>query len=246
MIPQTIHYCWFGGKPLPRSAQRCIASWRKFFPDYAIREWNERNFDVTMVPYTAEAHAAMNYAFVSDFARFWILYHQGGVYFDTDVEVIRPMDDLVERGAFLGMEARTQQQQSRLYVNPGLGCACEAGNGIWGEVLKKYQAFEHFDPDGQGTVCTITSDMIEQLGTTLGGQLTQCGNVTIYPAEYFCPQARMGAPIDVTKNTRSIHHFDGTWLPAGTRLRMRLAAMLPCQLRSWLREVVRERVGRRK
>ena len=105
MIPKTIHYCWFGGKPLPKSARKCIASWRKFFPDYVIKEWNESNFDVKMVPYTAEAYAAKKYAFVSDFARFWILHREGGVYFDTDVEVIRPMDDILERGAFLGMDS---------------------------------------------------------------------------------------------------------------------------------------------
>ncbi len=236
MIPKTIHYCWFGGKPLPKSARKCIASWRKFFPDYVIKEWNESNFDVNMVPYTAEAYAAKKYAFVSDFARFWILHREGGVYFDTDVEVIRPMDDILERGAFFGMEARTQERQSRLYVNPGLGCACDAENEVWGEVLKKYQAFEHFDPDGQGTVCSITSGVLEQLGTSLDGSFARCRNVSIYPAEYLCPQAMIGAPIHLTENTRSIHHFDCTWLPAHVRLRVKLFSVLP----TWLQKVIRK------
>ena len=97
MIPKTIHYCWFGRNQLPKSAIKCISSWRKFFPDYEIKEWNEDNFDVNSIPYTAEAYQVGKYAFVSDYARFWILYHYGGVYFDTDVEVIKPMDDIIEK-----------------------------------------------------------------------------------------------------------------------------------------------------
>ena len=91
MIPKVIHYCWFGGKPLPPLAEKCIASWRKYLPDYEIRRWDETNFDVEAHPYTRDAYAAGLYAFVSDYARFKILFEHGGVYFDTDVEVIRPL-----------------------------------------------------------------------------------------------------------------------------------------------------------
>ena len=103
-IPKVIHYCWFGRNPLPKMAVKCIASWRKFLPDYEIKEWNEDNFDVNIIPYTKDAYADGKYAFVSDFARFWILYRYGGVYFDTDVEVIKPMDDIIGRGPFMGLE----------------------------------------------------------------------------------------------------------------------------------------------
>ena len=104
MIPKIIHYCWFGRNPLPESAIKCINSWKKFFPDYEIKEWNEDNFDVNIIPYTKEAYEAKKYAFVSDYARFWILYHHGGLYFDTDVEVIKAMDDIIELGPFMGVE----------------------------------------------------------------------------------------------------------------------------------------------
>ena len=104
MIPKIIHYCWFGRNPLPKSAMRCIESWRKYFPDYEIKEWNEDNFDVNMLPFTQEAYKMRKFAFVSDVARFWILYRYGGLYFDTDVEVIRPMDDIVAQRAFMGIE----------------------------------------------------------------------------------------------------------------------------------------------
>ena len=129
MIPKIIHYCWFGRNPLPDLAQRCIASWRKFLPDYEIREWNEDNFDVNSIPYTAEAYRQKKYAFVSDYARFWIMYHYGGLYFDTDVEIICPMDDIIERGCFMGFEVdpdgkNTPGMYAPRYtfaVNPGLG-----------------------------------------------------------------------------------------------------------------------------
>ena len=102
-IPKTIHYCWFGRNPLPSLAIKCIASWKKYLPDYEIKEWNEDNFDVNVIPYTREAYAAKKYAFVSDYARFKILYEEGGLYFDTDVEVIKPFDDIIARGAFMGV-----------------------------------------------------------------------------------------------------------------------------------------------
>ena len=123
MIPKIIHYCWFGHNPLPPLAQQCIASWRRFLPDYEIWQWREKGlssalttregdanadkvmeFDVNSIPYTEEAYKQKKYAFVSDYARFWIMYHYGGIYFDTDVEVIRHMDDIVAKGNFMGFE----------------------------------------------------------------------------------------------------------------------------------------------
>ena len=109
MIPKLIHYCWFGRNPLPKSAIKCIESWKKFLPDYEIKEWNENNFDVNIIPYTKEAYECKKYAFVSDYARFWILYKYGGLYFDTDVEVIKSMDDIIERGPFMGIEVEAKK-----------------------------------------------------------------------------------------------------------------------------------------
>ena len=105
MIPKIIHYCWFGGNPLPDDAKKCIASWKKFFPDYEIKEWNETNYDVSVCPYVKEAYEAKKWAFVSDYARFDILYKHGGLYFDTDVEVIKSFDDILTKGGFMGQEA---------------------------------------------------------------------------------------------------------------------------------------------
>ena len=107
MIPRTIHYCWFGGKPLPRDAEKYILSWKKYLPDYEIKRWDESNFDVNSIPYIKEAYAAGKYAFVSDYARLKILYEHGGIYFDTDVEVIKPLDDILSKGGFMGFEKNT-------------------------------------------------------------------------------------------------------------------------------------------
>ncbi len=238
MIPRIIHYCWFGGTPLPKSARRCIASWRKFLPDYEIREWNESNVDVNSLPYMAEAYAAKKYAFVSDVVRFQAMYEQGGLYFDTDVEVIRPLDDVLARGPFFAMEARTHPRQQDYYVAPGLGCACEAGNPIWRDILEVYRSFPHFDFASQGTVCTIVTDVLSRQGIRLQGELLHSQHVTIYPPDWFCPQAMAGAPVRLTENTRSIHRYDCTWLPRSTRLRLKLMGMLPHGLQQTLRQLI--------
>ncbi len=204
MIPKIIHYCWFGGKPLPKSAIKCINSWKKFFPDYEIREWNESNFDVNMIPYTKEAYAAKKYAFVSDFARFWVLHEYGGLYFDTDVEVIRSMNDIIMAGAFMGAE--TPQN-----VAPGLGLATPPHHPFYKRYII-YYSDKHFTPS-QPSMCSVVTDWCRKQGWKTNGTIQTINGITIYPTDYFCPQAMMGAPIKVTHNTRSIHHFDATWLP---------------------------------
>ena len=144
MIPKIIHYCWFGRNPLPDSAQKCIASWRKFMPDYEIKAWNEDNFDVNIIPYTQQAYEAKKYAFVSDYARFWILYHEGGLYFDTDVEVVKSFDDILERGAFMGLEIDGTKKGTKVAINPGLGLGAEAGMPIYLEILNVFANLDYY------------------------------------------------------------------------------------------------------
>jgi hypothetical protein len=237
MIPKIIHYCWFGGKPLPRSAKKCIASWRKFFPDYEIKEWNESNFDVNMIPYTAGAYVEKKYAFVSDYARFYVLYEYGGIYFDTDVEVIRPMDDILERGAYMGIEAKATPSQTWTVVAPGLGIASQAKHPIWEAIIKKYQSYDHFSQ--KVTVCTITTDTLREQGIPVEHQGFLSDTFSIYPADYFCPQAMIGAPIHLTENTRSIHHYDCSWLPLRTRIRLKLTATLPTPIKNSIHSIAK-------
>ena len=153
-IPKTIHYCWFGRNPLPSLAIKCIASWKKYLPDYEIKEWNEDNFDVNVVPYTREAYAAKKYAFVSDYARFKILYEEGGLYFDTDVEVIKPFDDIIARGAFMGCE-RDAGDRGGACVNPGLGLGANPNFGLYKEILDLYATLHFSYPEGSLNLKTV-------------------------------------------------------------------------------------------
>ena len=146
MIPKIIHYCWFGRNTLSPLAIKCIESWKKYFPDYEIKEWNEANFDVNIIPYTQEAYEAKKYAFVSDYARFWILYHYGGLYFDTDVEIIRSMNVIIEKGSFMGCENNDKEGKNlfqKLGVNPGLGMGSIPYHPFYKEMLDLYVS-EHF------------------------------------------------------------------------------------------------------
>lgn len=218
MIPKIIHYCWFGRGPLPEFAQKCIASWKKYLPDYEIKEWNEDNFDVNIIPYTAEAYKAKKYAFVSDYARFWILYQYGGIYFDTDVEVIRPIDDIISKGNFMGFETDPKPllkaDASEASVNPGLGMGVAPGLGIIKKMLDYYEG-RHFEfvPGGIGqlTIVHIATEVLLKSGLKLQQGIQQVDNIWIYPAEYFCPINLKTDRIHVKPNTRTIHHYAGTW-----------------------------------
>ncbi len=214
MIPKTIHYCWFGRNPLPESAVKCIESWRKFFPDYEIKEWNEDNFDVNSIPYTAEAYQARKYAFVSDYARFWILYHHGGVYFDTDVEVIKPMGDIIERGPFMGIEVDGVPGKSHPMVAPGLGIAVEPGHEVYKKMVDYYTSVHFMGENGQldhETVVPRTTRILIESGLQPHNDLQQVAGIWIYPWDYFNPLDDLTGWLRKTENTRSIHWFMASW-----------------------------------
>ena len=211
MIPKVIHYCWFGHNPLPKSARKCIASWRKYFSDYEIKEWNEGNFNVSAIPYTRVAYQQKKYAFVSDYARFYILYKYGGLYFDTDVEVIRPMDDLITQGAFMGIE----QDRELIGVAPGLGLGAEPGMPLYEEILIHYKELSFLDETGKqipGTVVMHTTRVLQRHGFLLENRLQDVCGIRIYPNEYFNPLDDATGVLNVTSNTRSIHWYAKTWV----------------------------------
>lgn len=228
MIPKVIHYCWFGRNPLPESAIKCINSWRKFFPDYEIKEWNEDNFDVNVIPYTAEAYVAKKYAFVSDYARFWILYHYGGLYFDTDVEVIKPMDDIIERGAFMGIEVNGADGEYPL-VAPGLGLGVEAGHPIYKSLIDYYSTLQFLDESGKLNMTTIVrhnTKILKEQGLRPINELQEVAGIWIYPSDYFNPLDDITGKLTITNNTRSIHWYSKSWLPNYTFLRVYIIRIL--------------------
>ena len=223
MIPKIIHYCWFGGKPKPKSVQRCIGSWRKYCPDYEIKEWNEDNFDVNMMPYTRDAYLAGKYAFVSDVARFWVLYHEGGVYFDTDVEVIRPIDELVERGPFMGWEKA--DALGNVHVAPGLGLAAPMGLPLYQEILVGYAKLNYYSENGQRnnySMIPMVTDILKKKGLRIEDNLQTIENLTIYPADYFCPMDSLTGKITLTDNSYTIHHYTMTWISKPIQWRVKI------------------------
>lgn len=214
MNNKVIHYCWFGGNPLPESALKCIESWKNNLPDYEIKEWNESNFDVNIIPYTAAAYKARKFAFVSDYARFWILYKYGGLYFDTDVEVIRSLDSIIGNGPYLGCE--TDACKPHITVNAGLGMYAEPGMPLYEKIIKKYESLTFQTGKGsvkQPTVVSIVTPLLMQEGLKEIAGIQKCGGVTVYPKEYFCPMDYTTGVVNTTDNSYTIHHFAATWLP---------------------------------
>lgn len=209
MIPKKIHYCWFGGKPLNQLGEKCLASWKQFFPDYEIIRWDESNFDVNCCDYVREAYAAKKWAFVSDYARYQILYQWGGIYFDTDVEVIRPMDDLVAAGSFMGCE-----QDRPSHVAPGLGLGTEPGLALYKELLEEYHSRHFTNADGSCNLKTIveyTTEALRRHGLADADEVQTVAGINIYPKEYFNPMDMSSGRLVITGNTRSIHHYAASW-----------------------------------
>lgn len=223
MIPKKIHYCWFGRGEMPKLAKKCIKSWKKYCPDYEIKEWNEDNFDLDMYPYAREAYDNRKFAFVTDVVRLYALYHEGGIYMDTDVEVLKPLDSFLKHTAFSGFEDETQ-------VPTGI-MASEKG-GIWAkENLEYYKGRHLVNEDGSldltTNVITITNYMLKH-GLRQDNSLQDFpGLITMYPKDYFCPLSWQGHEMQMTNNTVTIHHFAGSWLPWDGRLLKRF---------SWLEE----------
>ena len=229
MIPKIIHYCWFGRNPLPQSAIKCIESWRKFFPGYEIKEWNEDNFDVNIIPYTAEAYEAKKYAFVSDYVRFWILYHHGGIYFDTDVEVIKPFDDILARGPFMGREqgafikniCGTSYNGNGFGVAPGLGIGAISGLELYNEFLKSYDSLKFKNEDGTlntKTIVSYTTEILLSHGLNDNNdELQELAGIWVYPSDVFCPMDHTQAnKLKITQRTVSIHLYDCSWIDHNT------------------------------
>ena len=227
MVPKTIHYCWFGGKPKPKSVLRCIESWRKYCPDYEIKEWNEQNFDVNMIPYTHDAYQAGKYAFVSDVARFWVLYHKGGVYFDTDVEVIKTIDNLVERGPFMGWEK--PNALGNVHVAPGLGLAAPVGFPLYQEILEGFSRLNYYSEDGQRnpySMIPMVTDILKEKGLRIEDNLQTIENLTIYPADYLCPMDSLTGKITLTDNSYTIHHYTMTWISKPIQWRVKIMRII--------------------
>lgn len=223
MIPKKIHYCWFGRNPLPPKALACISSWRKYLPDYEIIEWNEDNFDINSIKYTGDAYASGKYAFVSDYARFKILYEQGGIYFDTDVEVIKPMDDVIDAGPFMGFELNPDSN-SKQYpcgaVAAGLGLGAEPGMPLYKQIIDYYSTAQFTTGLKSVTVVYHVSQLLRKEGLECKPGIQHVAGVNIYPADWFNPFDDGTGRVYKTENTHTIHWYAKTWMDARIRRRI--------------------------
>lgn len=209
MIPKTIHYCWFGNNPKSKLIQQCIASWKKYLPDWEIIEWNEQNYDVRKNEYISEAYGQKKWAFVVDYARFDILNSQGGVFLDTDVEVLKRIpDELLEHQAFTGFE-------SDKTVNPGLVFAARDGHPMLKEIMTVYEN-KKFGKRINGrieNIVDIVTGILEKNGLKKDNSFQLVEGVAVYPKEYFCCFNHEIQAFEIRKETISIHHYAASWSP---------------------------------
>lgn len=207
-IPKIIHYCWFGGAPIPEKDKACIESWRKFCPDYEIIEWNESNYDIAKNRYMKEAYEVKKWGFVPDYARLDIVYTQGGIYLDTDVEIIRNIDPLLEDEAFMGFE-------DGKFVALGLGFGAAKGNPHIKAMRDVYEDVSFINPDGSFNTLPIphyTTDYLLEKGLKQNDTHQQIEGISIYPKAYFCPRDYYTGAMSLTENSYTIHHYNASWL----------------------------------
>ena len=209
MIPHKLHYCWFGHNPKPQLIQRCIASWKRYFPDWELIEWNESNYDVNKNAYIAEAYRQKKWAFVVDYARFDILNREGGIFLDTDVEFLRELPaEYLQYEAFTGFESETT-------VNPGLIYASEPGQKILTEIMDTYE-HKSFGEQIDGrieNIVDIVTGVLAADGLKGNNEFQVVGGVAIFPKEYFCCFNHEIQAFETTQNTISVHHYFASWSP---------------------------------
>lgn len=227
MIPKIIHYVWMGKSNKPPLIEKCINSWRYHLPNYKFIEWNEDNFDILSNKYVAEAYQEKKWAFVSDYIRLYALFNYGGVYMDTDVEVLKSLDPLLRLSAFTGFERNS---------SPITGIIGAVRSHPWiGELIEYYSDRSFKNEDGSldttTNVTIITNITINKYQIKLDGCYHRLpDDIHIFPSEWFCPLDFATNQLNITKNTYTIHHFNGSWLNSRQRFKKKIRALLPSKL----------------
>lgn len=218
MIPEIIHYCWFGKKPLSKDALRCIDGWKEKLPGYEIREWNEDCFDVNSIRYVREAYEAKKWAFVSDYVRLYALVTFGGIYMDTDVEVIKPLDKYLEYKAVAGFQSDNE-------INTGL-MACEKAYPVFEKLLHDYDGRCFKKEDGTYDVKYTNVDAVTACLSKMGFRLDNSFQVkdgfALFPKDVFCAKDYLTREVHITENTVTVHHFEGSWTAPDEKLEARI------------------------
>ena len=210
MIPKVIHYCWFGRGQMPELALKCIESWKTYLPDYELRLWNEDSFDVNSLKFTRQAYEKRKFAFITDVVRLYALDEFGGVYMDTDVEILRPIDEFLKFKAFTGFESDDMLPT---------GIMASEAHSPWLKELRRYyrkKPFVRWNGRLNKTPNTIIiSRILKKGGIRIDNtRQTYMDCLEIFPRDYFCPKSHRTGEINITGNTYCIHHFAGSWKKA--------------------------------
>ena len=218
MVPKIINYCWFGGSKLPESVKSNIKSWRKYCPDYEIKRWDETNYDINKNKYVHAAYCSKKFAFLTDYVRLDVIYNHGGVYLDTDVELLKSLDKICARGPFMAFE-----QAGR--INTGIGFAAEPGNAFIEENKEYYENRDFTNKKNQFVpeICVkITTELLIKHGLIYKNNSTQIvDDINIYPTEFFSPILMGTNKLKLTTNTYGIHHYESSWY-SGSQFRKKL------------------------
>lgn len=219
MIPKVIHYCWFGGKKLPLGVKKCIKSWKHFCPDYEIKQWNEDNFDVTSHPFVKAAYEARAWAFVSDYVRLKVIYDNGGIYLDTDVELIKNIDFLLNNKCYFGFQGNAK------LVNTGLGFGAEKTTFVVKKMMEKYDSINFNNGNRSSIACPwLNTEVIKEyeLIPTDANEIIKNDTLTIYPPCFFDPYPSGTDICYKNENTVSIHHYAASWGSGSIKLKRKI------------------------
>ncbi len=234
MIPKVIHYCWFGGNPLPNSVKQCIKSWQKFCPEYEIKRWDESNFDVSSHPFMKKAYEEKVWAFVSDYARLKVVYDNGGIYLDTDVELVKNLDSLLCHNSYFGL------QQAGCFISTGLGFGAVKNSCILNEIMKSYDLINFNSEKKSELACPrLNTKVFESFGYIYTNEIFQNEMFTIYPAKYFDPyETKQGGRNLLCSETYSIHHYSASWCSNNQILKRKLVKFIGANVIIKLRSII--------
>lgn len=213
-MKKTIHYCWFGRGEKPKLVKKCIESWKKNLPDYRLVEWNEDNFDISKNQFVAEAYSDRNFAFVSDYVRAFVLYNYGGIYMDTDVEVLGSFDRFLDDKVFLGFE------EGNFVGTCVMGV--EKGHELMKSYLNHYESMTYFNEDGTkytDTNVVLLTKLLDERGLVRNNEFQTVGDISIYPRTFFSPYDYINGISYISDDSVAIHHFAQLWLPRNVRLK---------------------------
>lgn len=233
MIPKKLHYCWFGAAPMGKQITNCIESWKHFCPDYEIVRWDESNAPLQDNLYIQQAYRLKKWAFVSDYVRLKAIWSQGGIYLDTDVELLKSLDSFLDHEAFMGFENNEKVATCIM--------GCQPKNSFIERAARQYEVNSFLLADGSWDNTTnverVTA-LLEQFGLAKNNQLQRIGSVTIYPSDFFSPKNLETGKIEVTENSHTIHYFQASWMPAKNRIHTQIAQVLGPKYTQWVKRIL--------